>query len=70
MMEHLNFRAIRISQRRSRVNPHTHTHSWNVMLWERIFDTQGETERLNGPKSVVGPFDEIRRVGKARRVES
>ncbi len=38
--------------------------------WERIFDTQGETEGFNGPKSAVGPFDEIRRAGKARRVES
>ncbi len=33
-------------------------------------DNQEETERFNGPKSVVGPFDEIRRAGKARRVES
>jgi len=40
------------------------------MLWERIFDNQEETERFNGPKSVVGPFDKIRRAGKARRVES
>ncbi len=70
MMEHLNFRAIPISQRRSRVECLTHTHSWKSYAWERIFDTQGETERFNGPKSVVGPFDEIRRVGKARRVES
>jgi hypothetical protein len=37
---------------------------------ERILNTHGEIERLNGPKSVVGPFDEIRRVGKASRVES
>ena len=28
------------------------------------------TKRFNGPKSVVGPFDKIRRAGKARRVES
>ncbi len=47
-----------------------HTHTWKSCLRERILDTQGETERLNGPKSVVGPFDEIRRVGKVSRVES
>ncbi len=70
MMEHLNFRAIPISRWRSRVKCLTHTLLRVVMFWERIFDTQGETERLNGPKSVVGPFDEIRRVGKASRVES
>ena len=33
-------------------------------------DNQEETKRFNGPKSVVGPFDKIRRAGKARRVES
>jgi len=33
-------------------------------------DDRRETERFNGPKSVVGPFDKIRRAGKARRVES
>ncbi len=37
---------------------------------ERILNTQGETERLKGPKSIVGPFDEIRRVSKASRVKS
>ncbi len=37
---------------------------------EQILNTQEETERLNGPKSVVGPFVEIRRVSKASRVES
>ena len=37
---------------------------------ERILNTQGETERLNSPKSVVGPFDEIRRTGKASGIES
>lgn len=33
-------------------------------------DNLEETKRFNGPKSVVGPFDKIRRAGKARRVES
>jgi hypothetical protein len=70
MMEHLNFRAIPISRRRSRVKCLTHTLLRVVTLLERIFDNQGETERFNGPKSVVGPFDKIRRAGKARRVES
>ena len=70
MMEHLNFRAIPISRRRSRVKCLTHTLLRVVIAWERIFDNQGETERFNGPKSVVGLFDEIRRASKARRVES
>ena len=70
MMEHLNFRAIPISRRRSRVKCLTHTLLRVVIAWERIFDNQGETERFNGPKSVVGPYDKIRRAGKARRVES
>jgi len=47
----------------------THTLESHYVL-ERIFDDQEETERFNGPKSVVGPFDKIRRAGKARRVES
>jgi len=36
MMEHLNFRAIPISQRRSRVKCLTHTLLRVVMFWERI----------------------------------
>jgi hypothetical protein len=49
----------------------THTHTLeNRALESESWNTQGETERLNGPKSVVGPFDEIRRVGKASRVKS
>ena len=47
---------------------HTHTFDSRVSR-EQILNTQGETESLNGPKSVVGPFDEIRRVGKASGVE-
>jgi len=37
---------------------------------EQILYSQRETERLNGPKSVVSPFDEIRCVSKASRAES
>ncbi len=37
---------------------------------ERILYSQGETERLNSPKSVVSLFDEIRRVGKASGIKS
>jgi hypothetical protein len=47
----------------------THTHL-KAELREWILYSQGETERLNCPKSVVSPFDEIRRVGKASGIES
>jgi len=47
----------------------THTLESRYALRANL-DNQEETERLNGPKSVVGPFDKIRRAGKARRVES
>jgi hypothetical protein len=58
--------AVRISQRRSSID----THTFESRAWERILHSQGETKRLNGPKSVVGPFDEVRRVGKASGIES
>jgi len=48
----------------------THTPLKAELLRERILHSQGETERLNGPKSVVSPFDKIRRVGKASGIES
>ena len=41
------------------------THTFESQRRERILYSLGETERLNGPKSVVGPFDENRRVSKA-----
>jgi hypothetical protein len=69
MINILNFRAIRISRRRSRVKCLTHTHL-KVVLERANLEYSGETERLNGPKSVVSPFDDIRCIGKASRVES
>ena len=47
----------------------THTLESRYALRANL-DNQEETKRFNGPKSVVGPFDKIRRAGKARRVES
>jgi len=47
----------------------THTLESRYALRANL-DNQEETERFNGPRSVVGPFDKIRRAGKARRVES
>ena len=47
----------------------THTLESRYALRANL-DNQKETKRFNGPKSVVGPFDKIRRAGKARRVES
>jgi len=47
----------------------THTLESRYVLRANL-DNQEETKRLNGPKSVVGPFDKIRRASKARRVES
>ncbi|MFN9937850.1 MAG: hypothetical protein ACK56I_00090, partial [bacterium] len=44
----------------------THTLESRYVLRANL-DNQKETERFNGPKSVVGPFDKIRRAGKARR---
>ena len=70
MMEHLNFRAIPILQRRSRVKCLTHTLLKVVMLESESLILRGKLKGFNGPKSVVGPFDRIRRAGKARRVES
>jgi hypothetical protein len=61
--------VVRISCRRSRVKCLTHT-LLKAVLRERILHSQGKTERSNGPKSVVGPFDEIRRIGKASGIES
>ncbi len=37
---------------------------------ERIFCFLGETKRLNDPMSAVGPFDEIKCVGKADGIKS
>ena len=47
----------------------THTLESRYALRANL-DNQEETKRFNGPKGVVGPFDKIRRAGKARRVES
>ncbi len=47
----------------------THTLESRYALRANL-DNQEGTKRFNGPKSVVGPFDKIRRAGKARRVES
>ena len=70
MMEHLNFsRDSNLATALKGWVLDTHTLE-SRYAWERIFDTRRETERFNGPKSVVGPFDKIRRAGKARRVES
>ena len=47
----------------------THTLESRYVLRANL-DNRKETERFNGPRSVVGPSDKIRRAGKARRVES
>ncbi len=47
----------------------THTLESRYALRANLNNQEG-TERFNGPKSVVGPFDKIRRAGKARRVET
>ncbi len=47
----------------------THTLESRYALRANL-NKQEETKRFNGPKSVVGPFDKIRRAGKAHRVES
>jgi hypothetical protein len=46
------------------------THTFESRIREQILYSQGETKRLNSPKSVVSLFDEIRRVGKASGIES
>ncbi len=46
------------------------THTFKVTLQEGTLYSQGETKRLNGPKSVVGPFDKIRLISKASGIES
>jgi hypothetical protein len=39
----------------------TQTHTFESQAREWILYSQVETERLNGSKSVVSPFDKIRR---------
>jgi hypothetical protein len=46
------------------------THTLESRAREQILYSQGETERLNGPKSVVGQLDEIRCIGKADGIKS
>jgi hypothetical protein len=48
------------------------THSFESHTQERILYSQEETKRLNSPKSVVSPFNEIKIkcVGKASGIES
>jgi hypothetical protein len=46
------------------------THTIESQAQERILYSQGETERLNSPKSVIDRFDEIRCIGKASGIKS
>ncbi len=68
MIKHLNlalFESRGGAQERS-----VDTHTFESHTRERILYSQGETKRLNSHKSVVSPFDEIKRVGKASGIES
>ncbi len=68
MIKHLNL--AQFESRDSAQECGIDTHTLESRTRERILYWQGETERLNGPKSVVGPFDKIRRFGKASGIES
>jgi hypothetical protein len=46
------------------------THTFESCTREQILYSQEKTKRLNSPKSVVSPFDEIRCVSKASGMES
>jgi hypothetical protein len=68
MIKHLNLAQFKSRDCTQECGIDTHTlESW---AWEQIFYSQGKIERLNGPKSVVGTFDEIRHAGKADGIES
>jgi hypothetical protein len=63
MIKHLNL--ARFESHDSTQECGIDTHTFESQKREQILYSPGETERLNGPKSVVGPFDENRCVSKA-----
>jgi len=63
MIKHLNLGRFESSDGTQECGIDTHT--FESQRQERILYSLGETERLNSPKSIVGPFDENRRVSKA-----
>ena len=68
MIKHLNL--ARFESRGGTQECSVDTHTFESRTRERILYSPGESKRLNGPKSIVGPFDEIRHVGKASGIES
>jgi hypothetical protein len=68
MIKHLNL--ARFGSRDGAQDCGIDTRIFESQAQERILYSQGETKRLNGSKSVVGLFDEIRCVGKASGIES
>ncbi len=68
MIKHLNLAHFR--SRDSVQECGIDTHTFESRAREQILHSQGETKRLNGPKSIASPFDEIRRIGKASGIES
>jgi len=63
MIKHLNLGRFESSDGTQECGIDTHT--FESQRREQILYSLGETERFNGPKSVVGPFNENRRVSKA-----
>jgi len=68
MIKHLNL--ARFESHDSTQECGIDTNTFESQSRERIFNSLGETEKLNSPKSVVGPFDENRCVSKAGGIES
>jgi len=68
MIKHLNL--ARFESHDSTQECGIDTHTFESRSQEQIFNSLGETEKLNSPKSVVRPFDENRCVSKAGGIES
>ncbi len=68
MIKHLNLTQFESRDGAQECSVDTHTLESRSREW--ILYSQGETERLNSPKSIVCPFDENRHMGKADGTKS